>query len=72
LPSKCEALSLNLNIAEKKKKERKIEIFWDRVLLYSPNWPWTCNPPVFAVQELGLQACISIPSGIFFLNLIMV
>jgi hypothetical protein len=27
LPSKCEALSLNLNIAEKKKKERKIEIF---------------------------------------------
>jgi hypothetical protein len=29
--------------------------FWGMVLLYSPSWPRTCNPPASADWELGLQ-----------------
>lgn len=27
-------------------------LFWDRVLLCSPSWPWTCNLPALASQVL--------------------
>jgi hypothetical protein len=30
--------------------------FWDRVSA-TPGWLGTCNPPISASQELGLQTC---------------
>jgi hypothetical protein len=38
--------------------------FWDRVLLCSPGWPWTCNvaQAASASPVLELQAWVTIPS----------
>jgi hypothetical protein len=32
-------------------------LFWDRVSLCTPGWPWTHNPPASAFWILGFQAC---------------
>jgi hypothetical protein len=43
-------------------------IFWDRVLLCSPNWPWTCDPPASAYRMPGLQMCATMPGfSLYFL-----
>jgi hypothetical protein len=34
--------------------------FWDHILLYTPSWPQTQNPPASAFQVLGLQVCTTI------------
>jgi hypothetical protein len=44
--------------------------FWDRVLVCSPGWPWTPDPPVSASQLLGLQAwaTTTLAATIFFID----
>jgi hypothetical protein len=41
-------------------------LFWVRVSLYSPGWPWTCNSLASAFRELGLQVWATIPGLIQF------
>jgi hypothetical protein len=36
---------------------------WDKVLLCSPDWPWTHNPTASASQVLGLQICTTTSSS---------
>jgi hypothetical protein len=31
-------------------------LFWDRVFMWNPGWPWTIDPPASASWGLGLQA----------------
>lgn len=33
-------------------------LFWERVSLWGPEWPQTCNPPALVSQVLRLQVCI--------------
>jgi hypothetical protein len=35
--------------------------FWDRVSLYNPGYPQTCNPPALASGVLRFQACTTVP-----------
>jgi hypothetical protein len=37
---------------------------WDRVLLCSPGWPWTCDLPCLSL--LRAEACTTLPSLIYF------
>lgn len=40
-------------------------IFWAKVSLCIPGWPWTRHPPHFTSSGLGLQACATSPSEQF-------
>jgi hypothetical protein len=40
---------------------------WDRVLLYSPSCPPTCDPPASVSWMLGLQVCTTMPGPTDFL-----
>jgi hypothetical protein len=42
-------------------------LFWDRVSLLIPGWPWTCNLnlPASSIWVLRLQACLTKPDILF-------
>jgi hypothetical protein len=43
-------------------------VLWDRILLYSPNWPQTHDPPTSVSQVLGLQTYAQPAGFLYFLN----
>ena len=37
-------------------------LFWNKLSLSCQGWPWTCDPPVSALQVPWLEACATMPS----------
>jgi hypothetical protein len=45
-------------------------LFWDRVLLYSPGWPWTHSHSASVSWVLGLQLFTTMPGCLFYFVLL--